>query len=69
MSVTAEGIETAEQLAAVRMAGCDHAQGFLFSRPVPSEDLREQLAHGTMRLWLDAGEAGDRLLLTVAGSR
>ncbi len=35
--VVAEGIETAEQLAALRALGCDCAQGFFFSRPVPSE--------------------------------
>ncbi|MBI5486385.1 MAG: EAL domain-containing protein [Deltaproteobacteria bacterium] len=34
MDVVAEGIETEEQLAAVRRLGCDHGQGFLFSRPV-----------------------------------
>jgi Amt family ammonium transporter len=32
--VCAEGVETPEQLAAVRRAGCDRAQGFLLSRPV-----------------------------------
>jgi EAL domain-containing protein (putative c-di-GMP-specific phosphodiesterase class I) len=35
MSTTAEGIETYEQLETVRAHGCDEAQGFLFSRPVP----------------------------------
>ena len=30
----AEGIESNEQLEAVRALGCDYAQGFLFSRPV-----------------------------------
>jgi len=34
MSTTAEGIETEEQLAAVREQGCDEVQGFLFSRPI-----------------------------------
>ena len=31
MDVTAEGIETAEQLATVRAVGCDRGQGFLFA--------------------------------------
>ena len=34
--VTAEGIETTEQLAALRDLGCDRGQGFLFARPMPA---------------------------------
>ena len=36
MSMTAEGIETEEQLAAVRDQGCNEVQGFLFSPPMPA---------------------------------
>ncbi|HEY6255786.1 MAG TPA: EAL domain-containing protein [Xanthobacteraceae bacterium] len=39
MVTVAEGVETAEQLALVRAAGCKQAQGFLFSRPVPASQL------------------------------
>jgi predicted signal transduction protein with EAL and GGDEF domain len=34
MSITAEGVETPEQLRLVKRQGCDEAQGFLLSRPV-----------------------------------
>jgi PAS domain S-box-containing protein/diguanylate cyclase (GGDEF)-like protein len=37
--VVAEGIETAEALEYLRERGCDVGQGYLFSRPVPSEDI------------------------------
>ena len=38
---TAEGIETIEQLRAVRELGCDVAQGFLISPPLPPDELIE----------------------------
>lgn len=40
VGVTAEGVETDAQLDAVRAAGCDEVQGFLFGRPTPAEDLQ-----------------------------
>ena len=36
--VIAEGVETEEQLVALKALGCDIVQGFYFSRPVPAED-------------------------------
>jgi diguanylate cyclase (GGDEF)-like protein/PAS domain S-box-containing protein len=41
--VVAEGVETAEQLALVKSAGCEHAQGFHFSRPVASDETARLL--------------------------
>ena len=35
MATTAEGVETAEQLDAVTLAGCTEVQGYLFSQAVP----------------------------------
>lgn len=40
MSVTAEGIETSEQLAAVRAVHCRTGQGFYFSKPLPASEFQ-----------------------------
>jgi EAL domain-containing protein (putative c-di-GMP-specific phosphodiesterase class I) len=39
LSVTAEGVETTDQLHRLRKLGCQQGQGFLFSRPVAAADL------------------------------
>jgi predicted signal transduction protein with EAL and GGDEF domain len=39
MSVLAEGVETAEQLAFVTEEGCHYYQGYLFSKPLPYNEL------------------------------
>ena len=39
----AEGIESDGQLASVRDLGCDLAQGFLFAKAIPADELREVL--------------------------
>ena len=44
MSTTAEGVETEEQLAAVRAQGCNEVQGFLFSPPLPASSIAGLLA-------------------------
>jgi EAL domain-containing protein (putative c-di-GMP-specific phosphodiesterase class I) len=37
LKVVAEGVETEEQSRLLRVLNCDEMQGFLFSKPVPSE--------------------------------
>ncbi len=39
LTVTAEGVETETQLEFVSEVGCDMAQGFLFGRPEPPEEI------------------------------
>jgi diguanylate cyclase len=43
LSVVAEGVETDEASDALRTAGCDLAQGYLYSRPVPITSVRAVL--------------------------
>jgi diguanylate cyclase (GGDEF)-like protein len=43
-SVTAEGVETEEQLIALRLLECERVQGFLLARPQPAEELVVLLA-------------------------
>jgi EAL domain-containing protein (putative c-di-GMP-specific phosphodiesterase class I) len=44
VSVVAEGVETEAQANELRAIGCDCAQGFLFGRPVPEEEVEALLA-------------------------
>jgi diguanylate cyclase (GGDEF)-like protein/PAS domain S-box-containing protein len=53
----AEGIESGGQLASIRELGCDLAQGFLFARPVPADELGQVLADGDFSALIDAPPA------------
>jgi EAL domain-containing protein (putative c-di-GMP-specific phosphodiesterase class I) len=44
LRTVAEGVETEAQLERVRELGCDRAQGYLISRPVPRSELDALLA-------------------------
>jgi EAL domain-containing protein (putative c-di-GMP-specific phosphodiesterase class I) len=56
LGVLAEGVETAAHFAAVRQMGCQFAQGYFLSRPVPASAFRELLA--TRPPWLPPGAEG-----------
>jgi EAL domain-containing protein (putative c-di-GMP-specific phosphodiesterase class I) len=43
IKVIAEGIETKQQRDLLAAAGCDYGQGYLFSKPVPSEEFEALL--------------------------
>jgi len=45
LRVTAEGIETEQQADQLRAMGCDHGQGFFFSRPLAPEHVPALLAN------------------------
>jgi len=42
MIVTAEGVETDQQLEQIRILGCTEMQGYLFSRPLPAAEIHRQ---------------------------
>lgn len=46
MSIVAEGVETKEQLEFLINEGCEEAQGYLFSKPLPVSELIPLLQHG-----------------------
>jgi len=46
MSTTAEGVETTEQLEAVRSEGCGMVQGYLFSKPLPASEIERLYLSG-----------------------
>ena len=52
IEITAEGVETQQQLDRIRSKGCSAAQGYLFSRPVPAHAIPFLIAK------LNGAEAG-----------
>jgi len=51
--VVAEGVETAEQARLLRQYGCEQAQGYLFSKPLPAEDIERMVMAS-----VESGQAG-----------
>ena len=56
LEVTAEGVETKEQLEFLRSQGCGFLQGFYFSRPVDAESFTELLVRGNHRMRAVVGD-------------
>ncbi len=46
MKVIAEGVEHTQHLEFLRNLGCDQMQGYLFSRPLPAEEMGRMMAEG-----------------------
>lgn len=46
MKVIAEGVEHTQHLEFLRALGCDQMQGYLFSRPLPAEEMGKLMAEG-----------------------
>jgi diguanylate cyclase (GGDEF)-like protein len=49
ITTTAEGVETEEQMRCLNREGCDEVQGYLYSRPVPADEIGAVLHSMTNR--------------------
>jgi len=60
LRVTAEGVESSRVLELLRTGGCDGAQGYFISRPLPAEQLESLIGGGAGADAIDAALAVDR---------
>ncbi|HEX3033024.1 MAG TPA: EAL domain-containing protein [Bacillota bacterium] len=49
LDVLAEGVETSQQLAFLSQRRCSKMQGMIFGRPLPAEEMGQQLARGLVQ--------------------
>ena len=58
LRVVAEGVETRDQLKRLRILGCEEVQGYLFSRPLPVDEIGKLLKRGVC--WPQGVESEER---------
>lgn len=57
LKVVAEGVEDMETLSALKKLGCDIAQGYYISKPIPAEELVRWLANNNFEFKPDSAKA------------
>ena len=62
MDVTAEGVETPQQMESLHALNCRRAQGYFFSRPVPAEEAERLIIDGPPAFW--DGRSGTKIVQT-----
>ncbi len=58
LDVVAEGVETDGQMEFLRARGCDYAQGYYFSKPLPGEEFAQLMKGWQASAFVGAGDTG-----------
>ena len=73
LDLVAEGVETVQQLQSLRDMGCNKAQGYLISHPVPADAMRSTMAAldelQSLSLFCPPDAQGESALLSTGTSR
>jgi EAL domain-containing protein (putative c-di-GMP-specific phosphodiesterase class I) len=59
MDVTAEGVETPQQIESLSALNCRRAQGYYFSRPMPAPEAERLIAEGAPTYWTEPSTRED----------